>query len=77
MPSKPGRLWFSTYALMIDNGAPPHEVAMYDGDHKCFRCVDTKYRWRNRLGQTPLREFTSLQSCTIGGYSMSRCTWSS
>src|ERR1039458_2872251 len=34
-------------------------------------------RWRSRLADTPLREFTSDATGILGGYSISRCTWSS
>jgi len=37
------------YALMIDDGGPPHEAASCDGDHRCCRCVWMKYRARSRL----------------------------
>src|SRR5664279_128628 len=39
---------------MIDNGAPPHEPAKYDGDHGCSRCVRARYRWRSLREETPL-----------------------
>ena len=72
-----GRRCCSTYWRMIASGAPPQEAAKYDGDHRWSRCVRNRNRCRSRRDETPLRLFTSLDSCTVGGYSTSRCTWSS
>jgi hypothetical protein len=71
---QPGLRWFSTYARMIDRGAPPHDAAKYDGDHRCSRWVRTRYRWRSLRADTPLREFTSAETVTFGGYSIRRWT---
>src|SRR5664279_2968935 len=62
---------------MIDKGAPLHDPAKYDGDHRWSRWVRTRYRCRNLREETPFSEFTSFESWTVGGYSISRCTWSS
>jgi hypothetical protein len=53
-------------ALMIDSGGPPHEAAKYDGDHRCSRCLRTKYRVRSRLDETPLREFNQSRELHSG-----------
>ena len=41
---------------MIDNGAPPHDPAKYDGDHRWSRWVCTRYRCRNLREETPFRQ---------------------
>ena len=51
-----GRRWFSTYCLMIDNVAPPHDPAKYDGDHRCSRWVRTRYCCRSLRDETPFNE---------------------
>ena len=72
-----GRRCCSTYWRMIASGAPPQEAAKYDGDHKWSRWVRGRNCCRNRRDDTPLRLPTSFESCTVGGYSTSRWTWSS
>ncbi len=65
------------YLRMMSSGAPPHDAAKYDGDHKWSLCVRTEYRLRSNLDEAPLSEFTILDSSTVGGYDTSRWTWSS
>lgn len=72
-----GRRCCCTYCWMISSGAPPQDAAKYDGDHRCSRWVRRLNCRRSRRLDTPLRLFTSREICTVGGYSTSRCTWSS
>ena len=60
------------YAAMIESEAPPQDAAKYDGDHRWLRWVRTVNRCRNRRADTPLREFTSAETATLGGYSIKR-----
>ena len=73
----PGVRCPSTYCRMMLNGAPPHDAAKYDGDHRCSRWVRTRNRWQSRRADTPLSEFTSAATGILGGYSISRWTWPS
>ena len=66
------------YCLMIDRGAPPHEAAKYEGDQKC-PCMVARFTrpvksCRSLLLDTPLSEFTSEDTATLGGYQASRWT---
>ncbi len=62
-------------------GAVPADTAKYDGDQKCPR-IEARFTRpvnsaRSIRADTPFREFTSAETATFGGYSTSRCTWSS
>jgi len=68
------------YCLIISSGAPPQEAAKYEGLHSTFfqylftisgRCL------RRRRLDTPFRLLTREEMEILGGYSISRCTWSS
>jgi hypothetical protein len=65
--------WFSTYCLMIDIGALPHEAVTYDatGVRGGFA---PRYRCRRRRLETPLRLFTTVDTAACGESSTSRVT---
>lgn len=79
-PSLHGRVCCcSMYWRTMEIGAPPHEAAKYDGDHRAPRqyfLAMSGLSFLKSLLETPLRLFTRVEMATLGGYRTRRCTWS-
>src|SRR5262245_35588114 len=68
------------YCRTMFMGAPPQDAAKYEGDQSTpcqYRCLISGRSLRSTRLEAPLRLFTKLETDIFGGYSMSKCTWSS